>query len=237
MSKPIVAIIGKPNVGKSSILNKLLNEEKAIVTDIEGTTRDTIEGSISINGVLMNLIDTAGIRETNDFIEKIGVEKSLKLIENADLIILVLNNNETLSKEDEKILNSCVGKKVIVVINKNDLESKIDISKIEYSDIVYTNTKTNDGIDSLKEKIIELFNLNELSQNDYNGLNNVRQISLAKEAEKIMQEVNNAISVNIPIDMIEIDLKRAWEKLGEIIGETYSEELIDQLFSQFCLGK
>ena len=230
-------IIGKPNVGKSSILNRLLDEEKAIVTDIEGTTRDTVEGSITINGVSLNIIDTAGIRETEDIVEKIGVEKSLSLINEADLIIIVLNNNEELSEEDKKILTACKDKKVIVVINKSDLERKINLDDIKYQNIVYTNTIDLNGINSLKEKIVELFNLNELEQQDYTYLSNVRQISLAKEAYQILEEVNNGIKNEVPVDMIEIDIKRAWEKLGEIIGETYTEELIDQLFSQFCLGK
>ena len=230
-------IIGKPNVGKSSILNRLLDEEKAIVTDIEGTTRDTVEGSITINGVSLNIIDTAGIRETEDIVEKIGVEKSLSLINEADLIVIVLNNNEELTEEDKKILTACKDKKVIVVINKSDLERKINLDDIKYQNIVYTNTIDLNGINSLKEKIVELFNLNELEQQDYTYLSNVRQISLAKEAYQILEEVDNGIKNEAPVDMIEIDIKRAWEKLGEIIGETYTEELIDQLFSQFCLGK
>lgn len=230
-------IIGKPNVGKSSILNRLIDEEKAIVTDIEGTTRDTVEGSITINGVSLNIIDTAGIRETEDIVEKIGVEKSLSLINEADLIVIVLNNNEELTEEDKKILTACKDKKVIVVINKSDLERKINLDDIKYQNIVYTNTIDLNGINSLKEKIVELFNLNELEQQDYTYLSNVRQISLAKEAYQILEEVDNGIKNEVPVDMIEIDIKRAWEKLGEIIGETYTEELIDQLFSQFCLGK
>ncbi len=230
-------IIGKPNVGKSSILNRLLDEEKAIVTDIEGTTRDTVEGSITINGVSLNIIDTAGIRETEDIVEKIGVEKSLSLINEADLIVIVLNNNEELTEEDKKILTACKDKKVIVVINKSDLERKINLDDIKYQNIVYTNTIDLNGINSLKEKIVELFNLNELEQQDYTYLSNVRQISLAKDAYQILEEVDNGIKNEVPVDMIEIDIKRAWEKLGEIIGETYTEEGIDQRFSQFCLGK
>ena len=216
---------------------RLLDEEKAIVTDIEGTTRDTVEGSITINGVSLNIIDTAGIRETEDIVEKIGVEKSLSLINEADLIVIVLNNNEELTEEDKKILTACKDKKVIVVINKSDLERKINLDDIKYQNIVYTNTIDLNGINSLKEKIVELFNLNELEQQDYTYLSNVRQISLAKDAYQILEEVDNGIKNEVPVDMIEIDIKRAWEKLGEIIGETYTEELIDQLFSQFCLGK
>ena len=196
-----------------------------------------MEGSITIGGVALNIIDTAGIRETEDIVEKIGVEKSLSLINQADLIIFVLNNNESLTEDDEKILEACKNSKTIIVVNKNDLERKLEIEKLPSSNIVYTNTLELDGIDSLKEKIIELFNLNELEQKDYNCLNNVRQISLAKEALEILNEVDFGINQEVPVDMIEIDIKRAWEKLGEIIGETYTEELIDQLFSQFCLGK
>ncbi len=230
-------IVGRPNVGKSSILNKLLDEERAIVTDVEGTTRDTVEGSITLNGVSLNIIDTAGIREAKDIVEKIGVEKSLSLIEEADLIILVLNNNEKLTTEDYKILESCKNKKTIVVINKNDLERKINLNEIKYKNIIYTNTIDLNGIETLKDKIMELFNLNQLEQKDYTCLNNIRQISLAKEAYSILGEVEKGIQEKVPIDMVEIDIKRVWEKLGEIIGETYTEELIDQLFSQFCLGK
>ena len=230
-------IIGKPNVGKSSILNKLLDEDKAIVTDIEGTTRDTVEGSITINGVSLDLIDTAGIRDAKDIVEKIGVEKSISLINEADLVIIVLNNNEELTEEDKKILDYAKDKQVIVVINKNDLEKKINEKDIEYKNIIYTNTKESNGINPLKEKIVELFNLEKLTKNDNNILTNIRQISLAKEALSILEDVENGIKDETPIDMIEIDIKRSWEKLGEIIGETYTEELIDQLFSQFCLGK
>lgn len=230
-------IIGRPNVGKSSLLNRLLDEEKAIVTDIEGTTRDTVEGSITINGVMLDIIDTAGIRKTNDIVEKIGVNKSYSLIESADLVIIVLNNNEKLTEEDKNILDYCKNKKVIVVINKSDLANKIDISNITYENIIRTNTVDLNGLDDLKDKIVELFNLEELTKEDYKYLNNVRQISLIKEARDILLESLNGINNATPVDLVEIDIKRAWEKLGEIIGTTYTDELLDQLFSQFCLGK
>ena len=230
-------IIGRPNVGKSSLLNRLLDEEKAIVTDIEGTTRDTVEGSITINGVMLDIIDTAGIRKTNDIVEKIGVNKSYSLIESADLVIIVLNNNEKLTEEDKNILEYCKNKKVIVVINKSDLADKIDISNITYENIIRTNTVDLNGLDELKDKIVELFNLEELTKEDYKYLNNVRQISLIKEAKDILLEALNGINNATPVDLVEIDIKRAWEKLGEIIGATYTDELLDQLFSQFCLGK
>ena len=230
-------IIGRPNVGKSSLLNRLLDEEKAIVTDIEGTTRDTVEGSITINGVMLDIIDTAGIRKTNDIVEKIGVNKSYSLIESANLVIIVLNNNEKLTEEDKNILDYCKNKKVIVVINKSDLANKIDISNITYENIIRTNTVDLNGLDDLKDKIVELFNLEELTKEDYKYLNNVRQISLIKEARDILLESLNGINNATPVDLVEIDIKRAWEKLGEIIGATYTDELLDQLFSQFCLGK
>lgn len=230
-------IIGRPNVGKSSILNKLLDEDKAIVTDIEGTTRDIVEGSITIDGINLDLIDTAGIRETKDIIEKIGVQKSLKLINEADLVIVVLNYNEELKEEDLKLIEEAKNKQLIIVVNKNDLEKKIDISKINSNNIIYTNTKELDGIESLKEKIKELFNLELLNKNDNIILNNVRQISLAKETLIIINDVIKGIENKEAIDMLEIDIKRSWEKLGEITGETYTEELLDQLFKNFCIGK
>ena len=230
-------IIGRPNVGKSSLLNKLLDEEKAIVTDIEGTTRDIVEGTITIHGVALNIIDTAGIRETDNIIEKIGVKKSIELIDTADLVLMVLNNNEELTTEDKEILELCKDKNTILIINKSDLKKKLDISKLKIENVVYTNTVDIDGVETLKEKITEMFNLSKISQDNYVQLNNIRQISLAKEALIIIEEVEKEITNNDPIDMIEIDIKRAWEKLGEIIGETYNDELLDQLFSQFCLGK
>ena len=183
------------------------------------------------------LIDTAGIHETEDLVEKIGVDKSLRLIEEADLVILVLNQNEKLSAEDRKILSVCQNKKTIVVLNKSDLEKRIEEEEIPYSEIIHTNTLDGNGIEPLKRKISELFHLEQLQSQDDSYLSNIRQISLAKEALSILEEVTVGIEQEVPVDMIEIDIKRSWEKLGEIIGETYTEELIDQLFSQFCLGK
>lgn len=232
-----VTIIGKPNVGKSSLLNKLLKEDKAIVTDIQGTTRDIIEGKINIDGIVLNIIDTAGIRETNDIVEKIGVEKSIKTIEQSDLVLLVLNNNEILSKEDEDLLEKIKNYKSIIVVNKIDLDKKLDYNKIKGKNVVYINTLTYDGIKPLIDKIKELFNLEQLDNSDLTYLSNSRQISLAKEAQNIIKDIEKGLDNNVPIDMLEIDIKRIWEKLGEIIGETYQEELIDKLFSQFCLGK
>ena len=230
-------IIGRPNVGKSSILNKLLGEEKAIVTDIEGTTRDIVEGEIILNNIKLNIIDTAGIRKTNDKIEKIGVEKSLSLIDTADLIIVVLNGSEKLKPEDKKILNKVNKNNTIIAINKNDLEQKIEKENLKEFKIVETTTTKDNGINSLKEKIVEIFNLEQIEEKDYNYLTNIRQITLAKQALKKLEEVETGIKENLPIDMVEIDLKNCFDLLGEIIGKTYSDEIIDNLFEKFCVGK
>ncbi len=230
-------IVGRPNVGKSSILNRLLNDNKAIVTDIPGTTRDIVEGSISFDGILLNIVDTAGIRDTNDVVEKIGVEKSLSKIDEADLVLIVLNNHEELTKEDMDIINKTKDKPSIIVINKIDLDTKIDLNELKNREIVFTNTLDNDGIDSLKEKISEMFKLEEIKQKDVNYITNARQIAKIKECIKLVKDVKVALNNNETLDIIEIDLKEIWNILGEIIGESYSEELLDQLFSKFCVGK
>lgn len=232
-----VAIVGRPNVGKSSILNRLLGEEKAIVTDIAGTTRDIVEGSITLNGIQLNFIDTAGIRNTNDVVEQFGVEKSILQIEKADLVILVLNNNEELTLDDKELISKVKNKKYITVINKKDLEEKLDVKSENVANVIYTDTISQDGIESLKNKIIELFNLEEIEGNDIEIFTNTRQITLAKECLKILDDVEEGIKNNVPVDLVAIDIKRIWTKLGEILGENYSDELIDQLFKQFCLGK
>ncbi len=231
-----VAIIGRPNVGKSSILNILLQEEKAIVTDIPGTTRDIVEGSINLDGNILNLIDTAGIRTSSDVVEQIGVNKSLKQIEEADLIILVLNNNEELTKEDKELLDLTKTKKRIIVINKNDLEPKLKLPK-QIENIVYTNTITEEGITNLKTKIKEMFDLGKIDYNDYTYLSNLNSIKTIEKAKKSLNDAEKALKNKENIDLIEIDLKTAWQLLGEIIGETYSEELLDNLFKNFCVGK
>lgn len=230
-------IIGRPNVGKSSILNQLLQQEKAIVTDIAGTTRDIVEGEIYLDGILLNIIDTAGIRKTEDVVEKIGVEKSLSMIDEADLVIVVLNNNEKLTSEDEELLEKTKDKNRIIVINKTDLEDKLKLESFKLKNIVRTNANTVEGIKELKEKIVELFQLEKLKTKDYNYLTNARQISLAKQAYESIEEAEQGIINNLPIDMVEIDLKETFDLLGEIIGETYSEEIIDHLFANFCVGK
>ena len=230
-------IIGRPNVGKSSILNRFLKEDKAIVTDIEGTTRDIVEGSIIFDGIELSLIDTAGIRETDNLAEKIGVEKSISLIDKANLIIVVLNSSEELTDNDKFILDKVKDKNPIIVLNKNDLKAKIDKSKLDFKHIVSTNTNTQDGIDSLKDEIKNMFKLEEINEDDYTYLANERQLSLAKQALKSLRDAKVSLESDEPVDIIEIDLKEVFDILGSITGESYSDELLDELFANFCVGK
>lgn len=230
-------IIGRPNVGKSSLLNRLLQYEKAIVTDIPGTTRDIVEGKILIDGINLNIIDTAGIRDTSDIVEQIGVKKSLDMLNEADLVLLLLNNNEEINELDKELLDKTKDKTCIVVINKDDLDSKIDNKLLENRDVVYINTLSDEGILNLKNKIKEIFNLEKINNGDYNYITNTRQIAKIKECLNIINDVSNGVNLEIGLDMIEIDLKNIWNILGEIIGESYSEELLDELFSKFCVGK
>lgn len=232
-----IAIIGRPNVGKSSILNMFSGYEKAIVTDIAGTTRDVVEESIILDGIQLNLIDTAGIRQTKDIVEQIGVERSKQAIETADLVLLVLNNNEQLKKEDKDLLELSKNKKRIIIINKNDLDQKIDINELKQEEIVTTNTIKDDGIKELKEKIKEMFNLEKITTKDYNYVSNINQLRKIEESRNSIENIRKNIENNLPIDIIEIDLKYIWDVLGEVIGETYQEELLDNLFSKFCVGK
>ena len=229
-----VSIVGRPNVGKSSLLNKLLQEDKAIVTDIAGTTRDIVEGSISLNGIRFNFTDTAGIRDTKDKVEKIGVNKSKQYLKSSDYIICVLNGAEQLTKDDQEILNALDNDKSIIFVNKNDQQLKIDVDK---KNIIYGNTIDANGIDELKNKLIENFNLDKINSNDITYLSNARQISLVKQAKNTLEKVNDSLNELIPIDMLEIDIKKSYDLLGEITGETYQDELLDKLFENFCLGK
>ena len=233
------SIIGRPNVGKSSLLNALLQEEKAIVTNIAGTTRDIVEGQISINGIILNMIDTAGIRKTEDIIEAIGVEKSLKIMEDADLVLFMLNNNEEISEDIKELLKKINTKKYLVLINKKDLEPKIkkEDLNIDNKKIVELSIINNEGIEELKEKIIEMFNINELETKDPTYLSNSRSISILKRCLKRIEDIEKSIIDNMPIDMIELDIKNIWEELGTINGTNYEEELLDEMFLRFCLGK
>ncbi len=229
-----VAIVGRPNVGKSSLLNAFLDEEKAIVTSIAGTTRDIVEGEINLNGINLNFIDTAGIRETKDVVEKIGVEKSKIALKNADLVIIVLNNNEKMIHEEEEMIKNSDEEKTIIFINKSDLESKM---VIENKEVVYGNTIELNGINNLKEKIIEKLKITEILSKDMTYLGNMRQIELVKKASKSIENALLGKENYMPIDLVEIDIKNAWQYLGELTGEFYDDELVDTIFSNFCLGK
>lgn len=230
-------IVGRPNVGKSSILNNLLEYDKAIVTNIEGTTRDIVEGNILLKGIPLNIIDTAGIRKTSDVIEQIGVKKSLSLINEADLVLVVLNGNEEITSEDLEILDKTKDKTSIVVINKSDLPQKINKDLLTNRIVVESTTTNEFGLENLKSKIIKMFNLDQISTLDQTYLNNARQLSLAKKALSSLEEAEKSSINNVPVDLIQIDLMDAFTKLGEIIGITYSEEVINNLFKNFCVGK
>jgi len=233
------SIIGRPNVGKSSLLNALLEEEKAIVTDIPGTTRDIVEGQIIVNGIILNMIDTAGIRKTDDKVEAIGVEKSIKMMNDSDLVLFILNNNEVITDDIKELLGQLNNKNYIIIINKIDLDSKIDVNtlNVDKNRIVRISLLNNTGIDDLKNKISELFNLEKIKTNDPTYLNNARSISILKKCLNKVEEVENSIKNDMPIDMIELDIKGIWEELGKINGTTYEEELLDEMFKRFCLGK
>lgn len=228
-----ICIIGKPNVGKSSLLNNLIEENKAIVTDIEGTTRDIVEGRFILKGIICNIIDTAGIRETDNIVEKIGVNKSYETIDSSDLVIYMLNNNEEYNQEDKDLLEKIKNKKHIILVNKIDLDNKL---QLEDNNIIKISVKENIGIDKLKDRIVEMFNLEDIETKDFTYLSNARSISLLKKSLLKIKECIKNIE-DSPIDIIEMDLKDTWNILGEIIGETYTDELIDEIFSRFCLGK
>lgn len=231
------AIIGRPNVGKSSLLNNLLREEKAIVTDIEGTTRDIIEEYVNIKGVPLKLIDTAGIRETDDIVEKIGVERSKKALEEADLILLVLNASEPLTEQDKILLALSDTATRIILLNKTDLEEKIEIEQLP-DDIIPISVLNNKNIDHIENRINQLFFENaSLVEQDATYLSNTRHISLIEQAVQSLQAVNDGLAMGMPVDLLQVDLTRCWQILGEITGDAAPDELITQLFSQFCLGK
>lgn len=234
-------IIGRPNVGKSSLMNTLIQEKKAIVTDIPGTTRDTIEEYVNIRGVPLRLVDTAGIRETEDIVERIGVERSHQVLQESDLILFMLNNNDTLNADDLKLFKAIEDLNYIVIINKVDLPRKLDIDQVTEiagkNRLIMTSLLEEDGIDQLEQTIADIFFAGEIETGDLTYVSNVRHIQLLKDAKQALEEAMNGMEIGIPIDIVQIDVTRTWEFLGEIIGDTASDGLIDQLFSQFCLGK
>lgn len=235
------AIVGRPNVGKSSLLNALARDNKAIVTDIPGTTRDVIEEYVTINNIPLKLLDTAGIRETMDVVERIGVERSKAAFSEADLILLVLNANEELHEDELELLEQIHGRQVLVIMNKMDLPPRLDKAKLltyfDETSIVPMSVLEEEGLDKLEEAISELFFGGKLESGDLTYVSNVRHIALLKKAHKSLQDAYEAAEMLIPIDMIQIDVRLAWEQLGEIIGDTAADSLLDQIFSQFCLGK
>lgn len=231
------AIIGRPNVGKSSLLNTLLREDKAIVTDIEGTTRDVIEEYVNINGVPLKLIDTAGIRETDDVVEQIGVERSRKALKEADLVLLVLNNSEKLTQQDRELLDLSQDSNRIILLNKTDLPEQIEREQLP-DDVLPISVLTKQNINLIEERINQLFFDNTgIVEQDATYLSNARHISLIEQAVDSLQAVNQGLALGMPVDLLQIDLTRTWEILGEITGDAAPDELITQLFSQFCLGK
>ena len=234
-------IVGRPNVGKSSLLNSLVQENKAIVTDIPGTTRDVIEEYVNVRGVPLRLLDTAGIRETEDIVERIGVERSRQVLKEADLILLVLNYSEELSEEDRNLFKAVEGMDVIVIVNKTDLPQQLNMDELkavakDYR-VVTTSLKEDQGVDELEEAISSLFFSGSIESGDMTYVSNSRHIALLNQASRAIEEAIDGVESGTPIDIVQIDLTRSWELLGEIIGDSVHESLIDQLFSQFCLGK
>lgn len=231
-----IAIVGKPNVGKSSILNQLIGEEKAIVTNIKGTTRDIVEGSSIINGIEVNFYDTAGIRESDDVVESIGIEKSIKKIEESDLILFVIDSSVEFDDEDREVLEKLGDKEVLVVYNKSDIgTNKHEL--LEKYDSIEINTKESDKIKLLKDKIVEIFNLNEIEKSDYTYISNARQIALLKKCLEVINDIRTELEMDVPVDLMQINIQLLWETLGEITGNVYKDDLLDEIFSKFCLGK
>lgn len=235
------AIIGRPNVGKSSLLNYLLDEEKAIVTDIAGTTRDVIEEYVNVRGVPLKLIDTAGIRDTEDVVEKIGVERSKKALAEADLILLVLNQNEALTTADRELLELTRGSKRILLLNKTDLPQGLDLMEVADlagdSAVFAVSVLEQAGLDQLEKAIAQLFFAGGTAEKDASYVSNTRHIALLEKAGQSLGDVIGGIEAGMPVDLVQIDMTRCWDYLGEIVGDSVQDELITQLFSQFCLGK
>lgn len=234
-------ILGRPNVGKSSLLNSLVHENKAIVTDIAGTTRDIIEEYVNVRGVPLRLVDTAGIRETEDIVERIGVERSRQVLKEADLILFVLNYSDELTEEDERLFETIQQMDYIVVVNKTDLPPKINMERVKglanNHPVVATSLLKEEGVMELEEAIAALFFEGNVESGDLTYVSNARHIALLHQAQATIEDALNAAEAGVPVDMVQIDVTRTWEILGEIIGDTVQESLINQLFSQFCLGK
>lgn len=231
------AIVGKPNVGKSSLMNVLLKEERAIVTEIPGTTRDTIEEYISIRGIPLKIIDTAGIRETTDIVEEIGVKKSKKALDEAELVLILLDGSKELEDEDYSLLEKVKDKKHIIIINKIDVESKINKEILTDESVIEISAKNLLGIDTLEEKIEEMFNTNQIDVDNEVIITNVRHKDLISKAKDQVKHIKDSLNSGIPIDMISIELQNAVQYLGEITGETVSEDVISGIFKKFCVGK
>ena len=233
------AIVGRPNVGKSSILNSLIQEDKAIVTNIAGTTRDVVEEYINIAGIPIKLVDTAGIRDTDNEIEQLGVEKSRKALQKADLVLLVLNSSEEMTSEDKELLELTNKTNRIIILNKSDLPNKLDKNSIKSNnnDIICTSAKTKEGIETIKQKITDIVFGGVQSSQQNILVTNARHISLLNRAKQSLNDVIDGIEKEMPVDLIQIDMKRAWDLLGEITGDTVQDELLNELFSRFCLGK
>ncbi|HIV74893.1 MAG TPA: tRNA uridine-5-carboxymethylaminomethyl(34) synthesis GTPase MnmE [Candidatus Pseudogracilibacillus intestinigallinarum] len=234
------AIVGRPNVGKSSLMNSLVQEEKAIVTDIPGTTRDVIEEYVNVRGIPLQLIDTAGIRETEDIVEKIGVERSHKILQEADLVLFMLNYNEALLEDDRKIFDMLQDMNYIVIVNKTDLEQRLNMEEIQQlakGQVLTTSLVHDEGVDQLEKALSDIFFQGNIMVENNMVVSNARHIQLLNQAQKTLEDARDALQMHLPLDMVQIDVTRTWELLGEIVGDTASESLIDQLFSQFCLGK
>ena len=232
-----IVIVGKPNVGKSSILNSLLNENKAIVTDIKGTTRDIVEGTLMIDGVKIDILDTAGIRETNDVVEAIGVKRSVDAIDEADLVLFVIDSEDGFDKEDKEVLDKIKDKEILVVYNKNDKIKDYKVDELSSYNSINISTFDSNMIEKLKDKISCIFDLKSIAESNYTYISNDRQIALLNKSLSIVDEIENAVNNDLEVDMIEIDVKRLWETLGEITGEVGSDDLLNEIFSKFCLGK
>ena len=232
-----ISIVGKPNVGKSSLLNLLLNEDKAIVTNIKGTTRDIVEGNLLIDGVKIDILDTAGIRETEDIVESIGVKKSLEAINNSDLVLFVIDSEFGFGEEDEVILNQIKDKNVLVIYNKSDINKNYKSNKLSQFDYINISTFNKDSLNKVNNKISEIFDLKSIGESNYTYISNARQIGLLNNSIQVIKDVEDALNKNYEVDMIEIDLRRLWNTLSSITGEVNDEDLLNEIFSKFCLGK